>query len=334
MKVIDHTPFFGADGKISAIDRAKATMKLGAAWVEETQAQVGVMAALERGLDRKFTLLRNITLPGLDVRIPFILVGPTGVYVLYVTALRGAYRAKGDVWETLAGNTFKPASANLLTRTARMARAVQVYLERQGYAGVGTVEAALLCADPGLHVDSIRPIVRVVQADALERFAVSIAQARVTLSPEAVAEVVDRILNPKPSKPAQEAAAPLPPAAPETAPKPEEEEPYVPAFALPGGAAPAIPTEQPAGEQALWVDKAPEPSIQEERQKFEFHEEAAPRDETPFGARPPRRSAARLPARRRRGMSGRQWAVLIFFAILECLMVAAFLYYIVYIQNL
>ncbi|KAF0106864.1 MAG: hypothetical protein FD146_2222 [Anaerolineaceae bacterium] len=303
MKVIDHTPYFGADGKISVLNQAKATMKLGAAWVQETQAQVGVMAALERGLDRKFTLLRNVTLPGLDISIPLILVGPTGVYAMYVTAARGMYRAKGDVWGMLAGNTFKPSSANLLTRTARMARAVQVYLQRQGYEGAGVVDAALLCANPGLHVDSVRPIVRVVQSDALERFAVLIAQARAALSPEAVAEVVNRILTPKPAKAAEQAAAPAAPA--------PEEEPYVPSFALPGGEPP-----QPAA-----------PPVRAGDFGFDFKEDAAPKDETPFGAAPqPRPGQARPPVRKRRRFSTRQWIFLIVFAVFECIILFVFLY--------
>jgi hypothetical protein len=258
MKVIDHTPYFSADGKISALNQVKATMKLGTTWVQETQAQTGVMAALERGLDKKFTLLRNVTLPGLEISIPFILVGPTGIYALYVTGLHGMYRARGDIWGTLSGNTFTPSSTNLMTRTARMARAVQVYLQRQGYEGAGVVEAALLCSDPGLHVESIRPIVRVVQSDALERFANSIAQARVALSPEAVAEVTDRILNPKPPKPPEQAAN-LPVGVPVAAPGPEEE-PYVPAFDLPGGQPP-----QPIA-----------PPVQAESLGFDFKEEATP----------------------------------------------------------
>jgi hypothetical protein len=228
-----------------------------------------------------------------------------------VTAARGMYRAKGDVWGTLTGNTFKPSSANLLTRTARMARAVQVYLQRQGYEDAGVVEAALLCADPGLHVDSVRPVVRVVQSDALERFAVSVAQARVTLSPEAVAEITDRILTPRPAK-AAEPAAPAP-----VAPAPEED-PYVPAFALPVGEPP-----QPAA-----------PPVQAGDLGFDFKEGAAPKDETPYGAQPVPQSAAlrpgsgqaRPPVRKRRGFSAKQWILLAVFAVFECIVLFVFLY--------
>jgi hypothetical protein len=230
MKVVDKTPFVSETGEISLVDRAKATMKFGAAWFPEVEAQRQVLPIFNQVLDKNFTLLRNITPPGLGASIPFILVGPAGVYVLYVTHLRGTYRAKGEEWGTIANNAFRPSSPNLLAVTARMARAVQLYLKRQGYESV-MVESALLCADAGMHVDSQRPAVRVVMRDALERFGVSIAQARAILSPEQVREIAERLLNPRPAQApgAQPAAAGPAPSAEDLAAEAE----HVPAFALP-----------------------------------------------------------------------------------------------------
>ena len=231
MKIIDKTPFVSETGEISLVDRAKATMKFGAAWFPEVEAQRQVLPILNQVLDKNYTLLRNITPPGLGATIPFILVGPTGVYVMYVSALRGTFRAKGEDWGTIANNAFRPANPNLLAVTARMARAVQLYLKRQGYESV-TVESALLCADPGMHVDSQRPAVRVVMRDALERFGVSIAQARAALAPEMVYTLAERLLNPKPAGAPQPAAGVSAEAAPQAA-EAAGEDPYVPAFALP-----------------------------------------------------------------------------------------------------
>ena len=56
-------------------------------------------------------------------------------------------------------------------------------------------------------MDSLRPIIRVVMRDALERFAVSITQARILLSPEIVHNIVNRILNPVAPTPPQQADA-------------------------------------------------------------------------------------------------------------------------------
>jgi hypothetical protein len=71
-------------------------------------------------------------------------------------------------------------------------------------------EPILLTTSPGAHVDTVRPLVRVVMSDALERFAVSINQARALLSPEDAQLIIDRLLTPKVIK--KEAPAPVVPA--------------------------------------------------------------------------------------------------------------------------
>ncbi len=203
MRIIDHTPFVSETGKINLLDQLKGTLQFGLSWYPDLQAQQAAIALLDKHLDKKFTLIRNHTLGKSKITIPMILVGPPGVLVLYVTHLRGLYRAKGDAWGTVEGGKFKPASINLLTRTTQLGRALQVYLKRQGYEKFQNVEPVLLSVDPGMHISSVRPIVRVVMSDAVERFATSLTQSPPVLSIEAVHEVVDVILKPRPPKPAE-----------------------------------------------------------------------------------------------------------------------------------
>ena len=157
---------------------------------------VSVLPLFEKSLDRKYTLLRNITLPGLDACIPIILVGPAGIYVCVVTDKAGMYRAKGDQWGIISGEIFKPDKINLVTRTEQFARAVQVYLQNQGRFDIPGVEPVLLCTNPSIHVDSIRPIVRIVLRDALERFIISISEISPVIGQDIVIKVVDFITNP------------------------------------------------------------------------------------------------------------------------------------------
>jgi hypothetical protein len=239
MKIIDHTPYFDPDtGEITFFDRVRAIMKFGSPWIKEVEAQNQVIPVLGHVLDRNFTLLRNVSPPGLDTSLPLILVGSTGVFVMYVTPLTGMFRAKGDQWGTISGNAFKNEKPNLMTRTEHMARAIQVFLQRQGLL-LTSVEAVLLCSDLSVHVDSIRPIIRVVMRDALERFAISITQARAVLSPEAVQDVINRILNPpipKPSELVEEPVSAVSVVAASTQPEPA----IAPAFDFPETPAPEV----------------------------------------------------------------------------------------------
>ncbi len=291
MKIIDHTPFFNHEtGEISILDRGRAMMKYGANWIKEVGAQKQVIAVMGKVLDRNYTLLRNVTPPGLEASFPFILVGPAGVFVMYVTALTGMFRAKGDQWGTITGNAFKNERPNLMTRTERMARAIQVFLQRQGYSEITSVDAVLLCSDPSVHVDSIRPIIRIVMRDALERFAISIMQARVVLSPESVQDVIARILNP-PKPPPPQPAETLAAAGPEELVSAQMDDPYFPAVAIPESQAPP------------WIN--------------------APARLPIAGTQ----ARSRVP--RRQGLDKKQMAVLIAMFVIWCLLITVFLFLVI-----
>ncbi len=63
-----------------------------------------------------------------------------------------------------------------------------------------------MSADPGTHIDSTRPAVRIIMSDALERFAISLSQGRAVLSPETIFKIVKLILEGPEPKP--ESASP------------------------------------------------------------------------------------------------------------------------------
>lgn len=211
MKIIDKTPYLNKNGTIGPLERIQGTFALGTNWYADMQGQNDVIAALGKYLDNKYVLLRNPILPGSqDVRLPLILSGPPGVFLLNVTSVRGMFRAKGEEWGTITSDHFKPLRPNLVTLTARFSQGLQKFLERQGVINMLTVEPILLATNPGAHVDTVRPLVRVVMSDALERFAVSINQARALLSPEDAQLIIDRLLTPKVIK--KEAPAPVVPA--------------------------------------------------------------------------------------------------------------------------
>ncbi|MFO7584767.1 MAG: hypothetical protein R6W69_08560 [Anaerolineales bacterium] len=197
MKIIDKTPFRKEDGSISFIDRIQGTLKYGLPWYGRLQAQEKIIPVLEKHLGRNFILMRNIILGGTDIELPIILIGPPAVLVINVITEQGVFRAQEDEWGKIVGNQFVPAKVNHLARTVRMGKVLQVFLERAGAKGI-TVDTLLLSANPGTHVESIRPVVRVVMSDAMERFAASLSQAKAVLGPEACAGIAQLVLSGKP----------------------------------------------------------------------------------------------------------------------------------------
>lgn len=214
MKIIDKTPYQDDKGQIGLLERIQGTLKYGFSWFGELEAQKGVIAQLERALERGFVLIRNFTLPGSEIVLPMVLIGPPGVYVIHVTPLTGFYEAKGDQWSIVKNGRSSPAPINLMSRVARLARALHIYLERQGITLPGPqgivlvnpVEAVLIASSPAMHVDSMRPAVRVVMSDAIRQFAASLLQARPGLRAEQVHDLADRIITPRPAAPAPSAS--------------------------------------------------------------------------------------------------------------------------------
>lgn len=201
MRIINQTPLVKEDGSISLINRIKGTLQYGFSWYPDLQAQQQAIEILERQLGKKFTLIRNAVLGKSQVMIPIILIGPPGIFVLVVTHLSGSYRAKGSSWGTFVnGSEFKDANINLIKRTDQFAKAVDLYFKRHDFDLPEKAEPVLLSVNPALHVTSIRPIVRLVLSDAVERFAIGIRQQPPVMSVEIVHQLAEEIINPRPKK--------------------------------------------------------------------------------------------------------------------------------------
>jgi hypothetical protein len=215
MKIIDKTPLLDEKGNLGLVQRVQGMLEYGFSWPNELQAQNAIIKFFERQLEKGYTLIRNMPLGESGITIPIILLGPAGMYVMEVTSLKGRYEAKGDTWNMEAGNQYKPASVNLIQRTMRMARALQAYIERQGVQLPVSIEPVLIAGNPGLHIESVRPAIKVMMIDGIKPFVNGLVNSKPVLRAELVHDFTERILNPRKK---QEAAAP----APEPEPEPEQ----------------------------------------------------------------------------------------------------------------
>jgi hypothetical protein len=198
MKIIDKTPLHDEKGQLSLVGRIQGTLKYGLSWGAELEAQKAVIAQFGRIFDKGYVLIRNFTLPNSEIVIPIILLGPGGVYVIHITTVKGFFEAKGDQWNTVTNGVAQPAPINLLSRVSRFARAVQVYLERINVDLKTAVEPILITIDAGAHVESMRPVARVVQSDAIKQFANSVLQARPVWRLDYAYSLADIITDPAP----------------------------------------------------------------------------------------------------------------------------------------
>ncbi len=306
MKVIDKTPLQNEKGEIGLLERLQGTLKYGFSWYSDLQAQKAIVTQLDRALEKGYALIRNLTLPGSEIIEPLILIGPPGVYIIYVTGLSGFYEAKGDQWNVVNNGRSSAAPINLMTRAARLARVMQVYLDRQGISLPTTVEPVLIASSPAMHIDSTRPAVRVVMSDAVKQFAASLLQARPLIRSDLVYDMADRIVTPRPKSagPALDVAAP----------------------GLPGTPGPAAQSQSRA--QTIFQASQEAQPFNPSDLSFAFDENAAPSNASvPQNLREPNPSVA-LPqsAKRSGGLSMMQIIVLGVMGVVECCVLAGFGY--------
>ena len=200
MKIIDKTPFVNEKGELEVSQRIQGMLKFGYNWPTELQAQKAIVTFFDRQLEKGYTLIRNLTLGASGITVPMILLGPAGIYVIHVTYLRGRYEARGIAWNEESGADFKPAATNLIQQTARMAAAVKAFIERQGVKLPINIEPVLIGANPGLHVESVKPAVKVLMIDGIKSFVNGLSTVGRVLSAEAVHEFTERLVNPRPVK--------------------------------------------------------------------------------------------------------------------------------------
>src|SRR5215216_3338172 len=224
MKIIDKTPLVNEKGELSILQRIQGMLQYGFNWPRELQTQKAIITYFDRQLEKGYTLIRNHTLGQSGISVPIILLGPTGIYVIHISYLRGRYEVKGDMWNEASGEGYKPAPVNLVQQTMRMARAVRAFLERQGVKVPVEVEPVLIAGDPGLHIESVRPAIRVMMIDGIKSFVSNLATGNPVLSTENVFEFTDRIMNPHFPKKTRSAPAPMPapPPSSDEGPSPQE----------------------------------------------------------------------------------------------------------------
>ncbi|HUE99804.1 MAG TPA: nuclease-related domain-containing protein [Anaerolineales bacterium] len=213
MKIIDKTPLLNEKGELGVLQRVQGMLKFGFNWPTELEAQKAIVTFFDRQLEKGYTLIRNMTLGASGIVVPIILLGPTGIHVIHVTYLRGRYEARGNTWNEESGSGYKPAPINLIERTSRMAAAVKAFIERQGVQVPVRIEPVLIAANPGLHIESVRPAIKVMMIDGIKSFVSGLSTGRPVLSAEAVHEFTERIINPRPPKKDSAVSAALPRAA-------------------------------------------------------------------------------------------------------------------------
>jgi hypothetical protein len=197
MRVIEKSPYRDEFGQISLESRLRGTLAYGFRWYAEMQAQGSITQRLERTFDKDTILLRNITVPGLALPIPMVLINLQGVRVLVPVTIKGVYRAREDDWLVFDGGArrFKRARPNLQKQALSMSEALMHQLRSHGFE-LPEIEAVLIFTHPTTHVDTVKPKTRIVLAHAIDHFAAKVLEFPPIMDQEDTREILKAIETP------------------------------------------------------------------------------------------------------------------------------------------
>lgn len=216
MRRIECSPFRDEQGQINLEQRVRGTLQYGLSWYGEMQAIDTAVRKLEKSFGDEHVAITSATIPGTGITVPLLVLSPQGARAFLPTAIQGVFRAKGDEWLKFGGGTsrrFTEAKPNLQWKVLEMAQATLDYLRGVGF-GLPEVEAILVFTNPRTHVETSNTPVRIVLADAIERFAASILQFQPIMDRDDMRDLIQALTRPEELQPEAQPEAQPKPAAP------------------------------------------------------------------------------------------------------------------------
>ena len=172
------------------------------------QAQSKALRVLKQVLDHRFVVILGLKPAEGEAPLPPILIGPPGIYLLYVWPKAGTYRIREDQWEIMQGKSrrYRPGKPNLVQKVLRLQQRAEGFFSNVLEDPI-TVTPLLIFVDNGADVAAVRPAVRPLLLDGLKRYAMQLSKAAPVLSPTALMALID-FATPRPPEEKKQEKAP------------------------------------------------------------------------------------------------------------------------------
>jgi hypothetical protein len=153
----------------------------------DVNAEDAIVAHFMRGLDNRFIMLHNLQLESISPPFPPILVGPAGLAVLNISGEKGFFKAKEDTWLKMdkANHRFNPARPNLIMQSQDYAKKLATILDVHGKSHP-EVTPILVFANPGVHIETINPAIRIVLMDGIDSLMATFLNSDEVLHPNEI----------------------------------------------------------------------------------------------------------------------------------------------------
>ncbi len=169
----------------------------GWSWRQNRKSQEELIEILDSVLGNECVLLRDVNIPKVGRPIPIVLLTPAHLLVINPKSLQGFFRAEGKRWEELGRNDEYQLSANNLIReTWLYTKTVEGYLKQHNFSAPMD-RGVMIFVSPETVVESIRPRVRVIQADGIKNFARELSIAKPVFSDMDFRTAINLLTDPR-----------------------------------------------------------------------------------------------------------------------------------------
>ena len=196
MREYNLAPFWDAETRTeNTWKRWAAILDYGWGWYKEYKAQTQFLEALRPLLDRRFIAIRNYVWPEvIEYPFPIILLGPPGVYLLYVTPLSGEFRIHENRLLALGKGKGVPVKPNLVQRTRLLGAVLEKFIAEKLGLEI-PVATRLVFTAPDVYVDTVDAEVKPLLPDGVKGFAESLLKARERLSRSEIRRLAELFLE-------------------------------------------------------------------------------------------------------------------------------------------
>ena len=199
MKVVELSPLHTNSNKDTKTNHdwlmhLRMILKYGWHWYQAYQAQDKMIRILKSVLDQRFVLIRGFKLEKGAMPFPPLLIGPPGIYLLYIWPKSGIYRIRENQWEIMHSNSrrYRPGKPNVIEEVLQMTEQVTAFVANVLGKPV-TVTPLMVFPDTGADVASVRPAVRPLLLDGLKRYAAQLTRSETLLTPTDMVNFVEAV---------------------------------------------------------------------------------------------------------------------------------------------
>ena len=197
MRIIDLSKFQDESGRSNFLKTVQGVLSYGWSWQQCRKSQFELIEILESVLGNDCVLLQDVNIPKVGRPIPIVLITPAMLLVINPKNQQGFFRAEGKRWEELGRNDeYRLAQTNLIRETWLYQKTIEGYLKQHNFSAPMD-RGVMIFVSPETVVESIRPRVRVIQADGIRNFARELAISKPVFSDMDFRAVVNLLTEPR-----------------------------------------------------------------------------------------------------------------------------------------